>query len=626
MSEPSGVPSRSLPARPNLEQLKKQAKDLLDAYRAGDASAAAEVRKYERAPETAFLALHDAQRVLARAYGFPSWSKLRAHVEGVTVARFTAAVLRGDLAGVRAMLRRRPELLHMEGSEGDERMAIHHAVLQRNPEMVRLLMQAGANARKGVWPHRDATTAHTLAHDRTYDEIVAIIEEWEQDRREAMSCPNATISPAQERLHAAIRAGDPAGALAILEADPSLVHACDRDGASPLHAAAFACSEALVAWLLDRGASVRKNDAKGLTALDRAALAVDPRNDKAERFPAVARLLLGRGASVTLRAAVALGDAERVRELVRRDPAVLEAREGLLSLAVKHARPDVVRLLMQLGADVDERITLADLEQSVVSWGQPLWLAARAGHLEIAQLLLDGGADPNANLYASGWPIDHAYARRNEPLKRLLLSRGAKPRPWTVTLVHDVDEARRMLSADASEELANDFVFSACLNGCPAILEAALPRLAWPPDDARWHWILIQPIRGHDRAEHAGLFGCMTLLLARGVDVNVRDGRGSTVLHYTAADGDPAPVERARFVHALLDAGARVDLRDDLFRSTPLGWAARWGRREMVEALLGRGAPANEPAAEPWATPLAWAAKRGHAEIAELLRNRGARA
>ncbi|MGA7524889.1 MAG: hypothetical protein WBW84_20735 [Acidobacteriaceae bacterium] len=35
---------------------------------------------------------------------------------------------------------------------------------------------------------------------------------------------------------------------------------------------------------------------------------------------------------------------------------------------------------------------------------------------------------------------------------------------------------------------------------------------------------------------------------------------------------------RARFAAMLIDHGARLDLRDDLLKSTPLGWACRWGR------------------------------------------------
>lgn len=75
----------------------------------------------------------------------------------------------------------------------------------------------------------------------------------------------------------------------------------------------------------------------------------------------------------------------------------------------------------------------------------------------------------------------------------------------------------------------------------------------------------------------------------------------------------------------LIDRGARLDLRDDLLKSTPLAWACRWGRLEMAEVLIARGALVEEPDAEPWATPIAWATRMNHSQILSLLhRNCGA--
>jgi len=151
-------------------------------------------------------------------------------------------------------------------------------------------------------------------------------------------------------------------------------------------------------------------------------------------------------------------------------------------------------------------------------------------------------------------------------------------------------------------------------------VELALPRLAWAADDPRWHWVLIQPIRSvGDNPDDEAFFKCMAVLLRHGVDPNVTR-RGETALHYVAARPNPTEQQRVRFAAMLLDRGARLDVRDELLRSTPLGWACRWGRQELVELLLARGAPAEEPDAEPWATPLAWAQKMGRAGIAGLLR------
>ncbi|HUE02602.1 MAG TPA: ankyrin repeat domain-containing protein [Bryobacteraceae bacterium] len=622
-------PARRLPRQPNLEQLRKQARDLLLEYRAGDPAAVEEVRQFERHPDPAAFALHDAQRVLARAYGYQSWARLKAFVDGANVARLAEAVQAGDVDQARALLRARPELASMDMAGDNEHQALHYAVLRRDRAMVRLLMAAGADARKGIFPHRDATTALALARERGYEDIVSAIEEEEQHRRETMSCPNATVSPVQDQINRAIRDGDNAAAMRLLEADESLIRACDRDGTTALHAAAAAMNPEMVGWLLHKRANARKADLHGWTPLDRAALAARAWDDGAKHFPEVARLLLAHGADLTVRAALALNDGEHVRELVEADPGVLREIRwqtgGLLTLAVKHGHMEMVRLLLDLGADVDERTTLAELEEPTLSWGSPLWHASRSGRHDIAGLLLDRGADPNGNVYASGWPIDHAYRRHDDAMKQLLLNHGATPQPWTIAMAQDVAEARRMLEADSGEELAREFVWSAACNGCPAIVELALPRLQWAADDPRWHWILIQPVRSvGDREDDADFFACMALLLRHGIDPNVTR-RGETALHYTAARANPTGAQRVRFAAMLLDRGARLDVRDELLQSTPLGWACRWGRRELAELLIERGAAVNEPDAEPWATPLAWAEKMGHAGIAGLLRQRGAK-
>jgi ankyrin repeat protein len=77
--------------------------------------------------------------------------------------------------------------------------------------------------------------------------------------------------------------------------------------------------------------------------------------------------------------------------------------------------------------------------------------------------------------------------------------------------------------------------------------------------------------------------------------------------------------ERLALARILLDAGARLDLRDDLLKSTPLGWACRWGRLELVRLFVERGADPHEHDAESWATPRAWAARMGHADVLAFL-------
>ena len=71
--------SPRLPARPSLEQLRKQAKELLRACRDGDGAALERVRRHK--PQATDPSLADAQFALAREYGFESWPGLVHHVE-----------------------------------------------------------------------------------------------------------------------------------------------------------------------------------------------------------------------------------------------------------------------------------------------------------------------------------------------------------------------------------------------------------------------------------------------------------------------------------------------------------------------------------------------------------------
>src|SRR5579863_2514270 len=108
------------------------------------------------------------------------------------IARFLEAVKAGDIEMARKLIGARPELVNMDTSANDEHRAIHHAVLTRNQPMVRVLMEAGADARQGIWPHRDATSAFVLARDRGFTEITAVIEEVERGRVEKSEAPGGT--------------------------------------------------------------------------------------------------------------------------------------------------------------------------------------------------------------------------------------------------------------------------------------------------------------------------------------------------------------------------------------------------------------------------------------------------
>jgi ankyrin repeat protein len=106
------------------------------------------------------------------------------------------------------------------------------------------------------------------------------------------------------------------------------------------------------------------------------------------------------------------------------------------------------------------------------------------------------------------------------------------------------------------------------------------------------------------------------LILARCGPNHRASDHGQTTLHQIVARDHGVGVQ---LVTILLDAGARLDVRDTLLKSTPLGWACRWGRIELVKLFLAGGADSVEADGEAWASPRAWAERMHWPEILELL-------
>jgi ankyrin repeat protein len=639
MPHSPSAPTRTLPAKPSLAQLRKQAKELHKAYQAGDSAARAEVERFERKAAPANFALADGQRVLARAYGFSSWAKLKQHVDGFNIEAFCAAVKAGNVAVVRKLAKARPELVHLERPSEFGGFPLHLAVLNRDADMTIALMNLGADARVGLWPYRDATAAYTIAKERAYDEIAAIIHDAEERRRRELSSPGATISSKTDNIQKAILQDRCDEAIRILESDLSLIGACNvEQGATPLHVAAWKHNPEMTGWLLDRQAPVDARDAKGKTPLDYAAFVAGwsahgrdfsyMENSRLEpaRFHETTRLLRAKGAELTPRAAVAMGDKEAVLHMHREGRLTNDIhvyRGGLLSIAVRVNRLDMVTQLLDLGLDPDESATTDDGDDAR-SWGMPLWFTAMCGRHEIAELLLARGADVDAVVHACGDALSIADSTQDEEMKTLLLEHGARLTVERVAGDKDRERAKAILNGTMAAQslnvdepsptdLAEQMLWAAGRSD-PEIVRMCLPHMKRNRNDRWWNYVLM----------HATLPDSFKLILDHGVDPDVAGGGGYTILHHLATQHVK---EEGRITRAtmLLDAGASLDKREPLLQSTPLGWACRWGRLPLAQLFLDRGADASEADAERWATPLAWAIKFGHANIVELLLSHGAK-
>jgi len=179
--------ARKLPARPRPDRYRKLAKDLLAAYRSGDAAGMRRVRVHYRierplnrdemraeilrrlarvtkaADRGARLTLSDARLLIARSYAFESWAKFQEHIAAVArqssvVAKFEAAadaVISGDVAALPRLLRRNPELIGARSTRLHRSTLLHYVSAngvedyrQKTPpnavEIARLLLAAGA--------------------------------------------------------------------------------------------------------------------------------------------------------------------------------------------------------------------------------------------------------------------------------------------------------------------------------------------------------------------------------------------------------------------------------------------------------------------------------------------------
>lgn len=139
----------------------------------------------------------------------------------------------------------------------------------------------------------------------------------------------------------------------------------------------------------------------------------------------LARLFTERGASLSFAEACALGDLDRVRDLLKDDPSLLQSRtvDGYpaFALAIFFGQPDVARYLIEHGADVNAQ---AQNAQKVF----PVHAAAAANDTHTMKMLLERGADPNARQQLDFTALHGAASRGNIEMAKLLIAHGADPK------------------------------------------------------------------------------------------------------------------------------------------------------------------------------------------------------
>ena len=401
--------SASLPENPNLEWLRKTAKDRLDEMRTGDTKAK----------------LAAAQFDVARQYGFASWRGLKAHVHSLTVdGQFKEAVSQGDLPRLKSLLDQHPDklqarfapykwsLLHGAAQagqlavveyllqrgldpnyreEGDNTSPMHWAAAGGHLEVVKRLADAGGDVIGEGDDHMGGVIGWAscwqgcddAAHRAVVDFLIsqgarhhifsAIALNLENEVRRIVAADPGALNQRQSRnenhrtpLHFAVHMKRPAMVELLLElgADPLAV---DGDGFS---AAMYANNTSTDLRLMEK---VRELTASEMVSADRG-----------QRAPRITML--------DLVAVLSLGDWETAAKLLRDGAKIINKdgpAAGTLHVLAKRGDARAVRWLLGRGADPNARWGHWDAELT------PLHLAAAQGHAEVVRLLLGAGADPS---------------------------------------------------------------------------------------------------------------------------------------------------------------------------------------------------------------------------------------
>jgi hypothetical protein len=292
------MPVKRLPSKPNLDHLKYQAKDLLGDHAARNVGVAQRLREFhphwtESADVEIFnakLSLSDAQLTIAREYGFPSWARLKRHIERPTLTdqldlphheRIEDSTFRravelldaGDVAGLRAHL-------HQHLNLANQHIVFEGGNYFRNPTLLEFV--AENPVRRGTLPQNIVPVAKVI--------LDAGVEQSALDETLMLVATGSVPRECRVQL-------------------PLIDLLCEH-GADP--------NSAVVATALH-------GELEALNAL------------------------IGRGARINLPVAAALGRTEDVRQLL--PGADSRDRHLALALASQFGQVDVVRLLLDAGED-----------------------------------------------------------------------------------------------------------------------------------------------------------------------------------------------------------------------------------------------------------------------------------
>jgi ankyrin repeat protein len=585
-----------LPDRPNLEYLKKLAKEKLQDLQRADASAQ----------------LADAQLAVAREHGFASWRRLRAHLDALRTAggplgraelpreqieEFFGAIYRADEATLERMLTVEPTLANARHSDGTTPLLA--AADHNKPGLIALLLARGGDP-NGVYAH----SAHTPLSWAVTSEHLDVAE----------ALRRGGVAP---DLYCAAGLGDAKAIESFFDAEGRL-----QGGASTTGSSRNAPDGTRLPCPPPSAREVVSD-----------ALYIACRNGKEETV----RVLLGHGPDLSFRAFAGgtplhwayFSGSRAVIEALLRAGADPTLRDDVLRCTPRAfgicwpASEGWVSKVGQRLADDPALVNIMDAGHA------PLHLAAKDGQLGVVKLLIEGGADVNLRSAEGKTALDLAGERPDQAgcvmVAEWLRDRGSRGREDMADSI-TTDEEEAFIAATRGGDL-----------GRVKSMLAAKPGLIRSRRDGASPILIARYHGQHDVVEWLrGMLPVLDIFEAaalgdRETAERLLDGDGG--LANAAAEDGFAPLGLASFfnhesvVRLLLERNARVDAASSNdMRVMPLHSAAAARSVPIARLLLERGAPVNarQGTSGLGFTPLMEAALNGQTEMVDLLLEHGA--
>lgn len=399
----------------------------------------------------------------------------------------------------------------------------------------------------------------------------------------------------------------------------ALVNEEDIDGHTPLHKAVIERRLEVIKKLLSKNAWPTNTDKAGKTPVD-----------YSQHFPAATWLLEHGARRDGLFHMAWLGDIEGVAFFLSQGSDVDKRNphgETALTEASRHGDTEVVKLLLQAGADLELKTTnggwtalllavsnnRADTVRTLISAGAKLQAtddrnhdalteAVYQGHWDVARMLIEHGAQVNTADHRGNTPLHCSGHRGNPEFTQFLIDKGARVDAQNVfggtalleTIEHHpgeaINHARILLNNGANPTIANHNGYTplsnAAMYGNPEVLELLLSVVEQasaptnPHFPGAFSWTPLAEACFHAHEE------CVHLLLDAGVDLELKTAdEWLTPLHQAVRTDESSP----EIVKLLLKHGSLIEAKDKK-GFTPLALAVMHSTPEVVKALLNGGA------------------------------------